>query len=191
MPWIFNYSELGPPQLTEVLGKSPFCMLPASLANYSLSFKGRSRKWGGGVASLDKVRGGYVYGSAALVGADDLVLLDRYFRNFERKSVPMFLDATQEKIKAIVYFSKASKYGKPSEDYLKEVLKHLKFFWGQGKRNLSLNDFGVTSENQAKPEKTKKAKLEKPEVPVESDVVVKDAPAKRRRRKSRPRKTRL
>ena len=191
MPWIFNYAELGPPQLTEVLGKSPFCMLPASLANYSLSFKGRSRKWGGGVASLDKTRGGYVYGSAALVGTDDLTLLDRYFRNFERKAVPMFLDATQEKIKAIVYFSKASKYGKPSEDYLKEVLKHLKFFWGQGKRNLSLNDFGVTSENLAKTEKPEKPKKSKPAEPavVEAGTVAKEAPAKRRRR--RQRKTRL
>jgi len=185
MPWIFNYAELGPPQLTEVLGKSPFCMLPASLANYSLTFKGRSRKWGGGIATLDKTRGGYVYGSAALVGTDDLAVLDRYFRNFDRKAVPMFLDATQEKVKAVIYFSKASKYGKPSDDYLKEVLKHLKFFWGQGRRNLSLNDFGVATEKQVKAEKEKAVKVEEPKV----TTAVKDSPPKRRR-KSR-RKTKL
>ena len=145
MPWIFSYADLNPQILQEVLGKAPFCALPASLTNNKVSFKGKSRKWRGAVATLDKAKKRIVYGSALLLPPEEIGLLDRYYRMYQRKSATIFINATGVKVKAYTYIlPNTAQVGTPSNDYLKAVAKHLKFFWGNNKnKNLSLEDFGI------------------------------------------------
>jgi len=152
MPWIFSYAELGPHNLKDVIGHVPHCSLSASLAKYKVSFKGKSRKWGGAVATLEKARNGIVYGSAWYVSPAEIKLLDRCYQFYDRKLVPIYIEATQDKVKAHAYIiTKDASYGAPSQDYVKNMVKHLKFFWSQNdKKNLSLEDFGITIEEVAK-----------------------------------------
>lgn len=175
MPWIFNYGELGPQQLVSVLGKAPFATLPATLPKYKVSFKGKSRKWGGATATVEKARKSLVYGTALLVTPEDIKILDRYYKGSEKVTLPIFIDATQDKVKAETYILGASNYGVPSQDYTKAMLKHLKFFWGQGQKGLSLADFGISTElPEEKPAKRAK--------PQDEPTVAKP----RRRRKKSP-----
>tara|TARA_B100000614_G_C14504253_1_gene475922 strand:+ start:400 stop:966 length:567 start_codon:yes stop_codon:yes gene_type:complete len=182
MPWVFTYSDLSPQALTALLNKAPFCSLPASLPNYKISFKGRSRKWGGAIATLERAKSSWVYGSAILLPPDDIRVIDKYYSAYETKDIKLFLDATQDKIKAKTYIlDKALPYGMPSDDYTKAMLKHLKFFWGQsGTGKMSLDKFGITVEPPVSKRKTTKVE-ESPAVAEESQP--EEAPKKRRRRR--------
>ena len=148
MPWVFIYSDFGPQIIKKALSRAPFCSLPASLVGFKVTFRGKSRKWGGAVATLEKARGNFVYGSILLLPPDDIKVVDRYHNLYEKITVPVFIDATQDKVKAQTYVLKASsKYGEPSDEYVSAMLKHLKFFWGQsGGRSVSLTDFGISTD---------------------------------------------
>lgn len=177
MPWFFSYSDLGPQEVTTLLGKTPLCMLPATLAGYQISFKGKSRKWGGAVASLERSRKNFVYGSALLVPPDDLAVIENYYKGMKTELVPVFIDACQDKIKAVVCISTEGDYGLPSDEYIKALLKHLKFFWGQsGGKKPSLEDFGISLTPDSKP---KKAEQE-----PEAEVISEEQPKRRRRSKA-------
>ncbi len=190
MPWIFTYSDLGPQVIETLLEQAPFCSLPATLPNHKVVFKGRSRKWGGAIATLEKARKSWVYGSALLLPPEEIRLIDKYYSAYEEKEFTIFLDATKDKVKAKTYILKSSlPYGQPSEDYIKTILKHLKFFWGQtGSGKVSLTQFNIDAE--LPPEKLKKksrAKKEKEQEVSEDVEEVKDTeqetkPKKRRRR---------
>jgi len=158
MPWIFSYAELGPQQIEELLGHAPFCSLPASIPNFKITFKGKSRKWASPVATLDRNKGNWVYGSALLVSADEIPKFDRYYQNYLQIEVPVLIDATKDKIKALTYIlDKEATPGQPSDDYTKAMLKHLKFFWGQGGNAvLNLENFGIISSAEV-PKKEKKS----------------------------------
>lgn len=198
MPWVFTYSDLSPQLLETILERAPFCSLPASLPNYKISFRGRSRKWGGALATLDKGRKSWVYGSALLLPPEDIRLIDKYHHGYETKEVTVFLDATKDKIKAKTYMLKSSiPFGQPSEEYIKAILKHLKFFWGQtGSGKISLENFGITIATTDEPEKAKfskkRTKDPSPEIEpedspaeVEQDAVEKvEKPKKRKRRRT-------
>ena len=180
MPWVFTYSDLSPQALTALLNKAPFCSLPASLPNYTITSNGRCRKWGGAIASIERSKNSWVYGSAILLPPDDIRVIDKYYAAYQTKDIKLFLDATQDKIKAKTYLlDKSLPYGTPSDDYTKAMLKHLKFFWGQpGSGKMSLDKFGITIEEP--PTKRKSTKVE--EVPVEEEQP-EPAPKKRRRRR--------
>jgi len=147
MPWIFNYAELGPQNIESLLNHAPFVSLPASTPNSKMVFKGKSRKWTGSLATLEKSKGNWVYGSALLLPEDELPIFDKYHQNYNRINLPILIDATKDKVQAISYIlDPNSPVGQPSEDYIKEILKHLKFFWGQGdSKTLSLENFGITT----------------------------------------------
>jgi hypothetical protein len=167
MPWIFNYAERGPQDIVSVLGKAPFCSLPATLPRYKVVFQGRSRKWSGALASLEKSGKSLVYGTAMLVSPDDQKLFDRAHKGLEKIELPIFIDATQDKVKAETYVVPNKTYGTPSLDYIKAMVKHLKFFWGQGQKNLSLVDFGISTEvPQPKQPKKTAAKAEPEPTPA-------------------------
>ena len=147
MPWVFIYSDLGPQALTTTLSGAPFVSLPASLPKYKIAFKGKSRKWGGAVATLEKKSKAWVYGSIHLLPPDDIKKIDKYYSYFEKITVPIFIDATQDKVKAQTYIIKDAPYGNPSEEYVKALLKHLKFFWGQqGAGKPKLETFGIAAD---------------------------------------------
>lgn len=146
MPWIYNYAELGPQQIEDLLGFAPFCSLAASSPNSKITFKGKSRKWASPVASLERCKGSWTYGSVHLIPIDEVSIFDKYHQNYIKIEVPLLIEATKDKIKAITYvMDKDAPPGPPSDDYAKAVLKHLKFFWNQGgDTNLSLENFGIT-----------------------------------------------
>ncbi len=162
MPWVFIYSDLGPAALGSVLPQAPFVSLPASLPKYKISFKGKSRKWGGAVATLEKKNKAWVYGSIHLLPPAEITKIDKYYSYFEKIQVPIFIDATQDKVKAHTYIIKEdAPYGTPSDEYIKAMLKHLKFFWGQaGSGKSKLETFGISA-SIPEPKKTRKTKKAK------------------------------
>jgi AIG2-like family len=178
MPWVFIYSDLGPQALTATLSGAPFVSLPASLPKYRIAFKGKSRKWGGAVATLEKKSKAWVYGSIHLLPPDDIKKLDKYYSYFEKIEVPIFIDATQDKVKAQTYIIKDAPYGEPSDEYIKALLKHLKFFWGQqGAGKPKLETFGITTGITPT---VKKSKLETV-APMKAEDPIKKARKPRRR----------
>lgn len=188
MPWVFIYSDLGPQALTTTLSGAPFVSLPASLPKYQIAFKGKSRKWGGAVATLEKKSKAWVYGSIHLLSPDDIKKLDKYYSYFEKITVPIFIDATQDKVKAQTYIIKDAPYGVPSDEYIKALLKHLKFFWGQeGAGKPKLETFGITTEI-AVTERRKKVVTEKTEksenVSIEGSVETPKKKSRKPRRKT-------
>jgi hypothetical protein len=170
MPWIFTYSDLSPQVIEGLFERAPFCSLPASLPNFKVSFKGRSRKWGGALATLDKARKSWVYGSALLLPPDEIRILDKYYSAYEGKDVTIFLDATKDKVKAKTYLLKTTlPYGQPSEEYIKAILKHLKFFWGQtGSGKMTLTNFNINIETDTPSEKKTRKKSAKDTKPAEA-----------------------
>jgi len=155
MPWIFSYAEFGPGIVEKTLSKAPLVSLPASLENHTVVFKGKSRKWGGGVADIERKKGKIVYGSILLVTPEEVKLVDRYYQLYERKLMPIYLDATRDKFKAQAYvLKKEADYSAPSDDYCKSIVKHLRFFWG-GK---TLEDYGISKEPAEKKRSNPKPK---------------------------------
>ena len=183
MPWVFLYSDLEPAALATTLGRAPFVSLPASLPKYQISFKGKSRKWGGGLATLEKKSKAWVYGSIHLLPPEDIKKLDSYYSYFKKIVVPILIDATQDKVKAETYIIKDATYADPSDEYIKAMLKHLKFFWGQeGAGKPSLETFGISAEAP----KQKRKKLE--EAAPESENPVSEKPKKTRKTRRRTKK---
>lgn len=193
MPWVFSYSDLAPNIVEGLLERAPFCSLPASLPNFKISFKGRSRKWGGALATLEKSRKSWVYGSALFVTPEELQILDKYYSAFGSKELNILIEATKDKVKAHTYILNPSlPYGEPSEEYIKAILKHLKFFWGQpGTGKMTLEKFGISLDPVLEKKDRKKRSMEEesPEEDGESDdapdgdsTEVAEKPKKRRRR---------
>jgi len=180
MPWIFSYADLGPQEVEALLKKAPFCALPASAENYQVVFKGKSRKWGGGIATIDKKKSSVVYGSALLVSVDEVKLFDRHFGSYVRTPITITLAATKDQTKAYTYtIEKDAPQNSPSADYSKIITKHLKFFWGGENKNPSLQDFGISAE----PAPTIKQPVNKNVAPPGSIEELITTPSKKGRKK--------
>jgi len=160
MPWFFSYSEFGPDLIHRLLQKAPFCSLPATVANHYVTFRGKSRKYGGGYSTMEPKKGTRVFGAAHLVTTEELNQISRYYRDhYTIKTVPIILGVTQDKFSATTFiYNKEDEIAAPSDDLSKEIIKNLKFFWGQGDgKTPTLEDFGIMVEmSAAKPVKVKK-----------------------------------
>jgi hypothetical protein len=114
---------------------------------------------------------------------DDIKKLDKHYSYFEKITVPIFIDATQDKVKAHTYIIKDAPYGSPSDEYIKAMLKHLKFFWGQqGAGKPKLETFGITIETGTVP--AVKAEKAAPVKTLESETIKKARKPRRRTAKS-------
>ena len=173
MPWIFNYAELGPQNIESLLNHAPFVSLPASTPNSKIAFKGKSRKWTGALATLEKSKGNWVYGSALLLPEDELAIFDKYHQNYNRINLPILIDATKDRVQAVSYIlDPSAPAGQPSEDYVKEILKHLKFFWGQGdSKTLSLENFGISTTPTVSTSPLAPTKVKKEKTPISAEAV--------------------
>lgn len=160
MPWFFSYAEFGPEAIHKLLQKAPFCSLPAIVANHHVTFRGKSRKWSGGFPTIEAKKGCRVFGAAHLITADELELVARYYRDhYKVKMVPIVIGVTQDKFSATTFvYAKEDEVSPPSGDLSKEIIKNLKFFWGQDNgKTPSLEDFGIMVElSMPKPAKVKK-----------------------------------
>ena len=165
MPWIFSYCDFGPDEIKGVLPCAPFCSLAATLDGHTISFKGKSRKWGGALATVDKKRGRKVYGSAHLIPVSEVSLIDKYYKAYDKKLLPISISATGDTYKAYVYFlAKDAPFAKPSDDYTKVMLRHLRFFWSQPGQKPSFNEFGISIEPPEVKKEIKYKIIEKPMV---------------------------
>lgn len=99
-------------------------------------------------------------------------IFDKYHQTYNRITLPVLIDATKDKVQAISYVLDSDlPFGTPSDDYTKEMLKHLKFFWGQGdNKTLGLDNFGISTVLEVSiPESKIKTKKEK--APVSAEAV--------------------
>ena len=104
----------------------------ASLPNYRLVFAGWSRRWRGGIASLQPSRGDRVMGGIYELTDNDLPRLDKY-EDYpdvsDRLKVTAFRD-TGDPVEVITYiYKKQPAESKPSAEYL-TILRHGYQDWG-------------------------------------------------------------
>lgn len=160
MPWFFSYSEFGPEAIHKLLQKAPFCSLPATVANHHVTFRGKSRKWSGGFPTMEPKKGCRVFGAAHLITSEELELIGRYYRDhYKTKITPIVIGVTQDKFPATTFvYAKEDEVSSPSDDLSKEIIKNLKFFWGQDSgKTPTLEDFGIMVElSSSKLSKVKK-----------------------------------
>lgn len=159
MPWFFSYAEFGPEKIHKLLQKAPFCSLPAVVANHQVTFRGKSRKWGGGFPTMEPKKGSRVFGAAHLISDDELALIERFYReHYKAKPTSIVVSVTQDKFPAVSFvYAKDDEISAPSDDLSKEIIKNLKFFWGQDDgKTPSLEDFGILPETAVKGAKVKK-----------------------------------
>lgn len=137
MPWLFTYSEVSPMAISTFLRKEKLlCVLPASLPDHRLVFKGRSRRWGGAIASVEKSPSSIVYGSALLLAPEDILLLRKEFAAYRKKVSKIILEITGDSVPAVMYvLDPNSEEAKPSEPYKTAILRHLRCFWKLEKEN--------------------------------------------------------
>ena len=140
MPLLFSYGSNHPTQLAERLGHN-VVVFPVYAEGYLRVFRGWSRNWNCGVASLKKGRGA-TYGVASPVTEADLKTLDRFegvaSGKYRRMSVPV-RDTDGVKKTAVAYVSTSSEYNPPSQAYLEACAKTVSAGWG----HVSPEDFPI------------------------------------------------
>jgi cation transport regulator ChaC len=131
MALLFSYGSNHPVQMAERLGRDVETM-GAFLPGYVRVFRGWSQRWGGGVASLKKEKGGVVFGLVTEADAADLAKMDRFegvgSGNYKRQTVPVVL-ATGERVKAVAYVSTSAEFNMPSREYLEAVARTVGTHW--------------------------------------------------------------
>jgi cation transport regulator ChaC len=137
--WLFSYGSNGREQLSKRLGRD-VKPVAAFVEGYRRVFRGHSQTWGGGVASLEKHRGGTTYGSAARVTEADLRTLDRFegvgSGKYRRVELPIMVRSPStdrfERALAVAYLSTSKTYGEPTKEYLEAVARNISAFWSDG-----------------------------------------------------------
>lgn len=164
MPWIFSFdAEITPHRMIEVLGHAPFCALPAILERYHLVYKGYSRKWAGALATLERKKDNAVHGSAMFLSLDDINKLANFNQSHKQITIRVRIPITSDIVEAIAFVlaDESLIAGEPGKDYLKAMVKHLSFFWSDGKNKLKIEDLykpGVKKEKEIKIEVSDKKK---------------------------------
>jgi gamma-glutamylcyclotransferase (GGCT)/AIG2-like uncharacterized protein YtfP len=143
---LFSYGSNHPAQMAERLERSVETM-GAFLPDYVRVFRGWSQRWGGGVASLKKEKGGVVFGLVVEVDWADLEKMDRFegvaSGNYKRTNVSVVL-ATGERAKAVAYVSTSAEFNAPSRGYLDAVAKTVDTHWrGDGNVRITWKDITV------------------------------------------------
>jgi len=146
MAWLFSYGSNSPPRLAERLGREDFAVAAAWAPGQQRAFRGHSRTWGGGVATLVPVRGATTYGYVADVTAADLRALDRYegvaAGCYRRKTITVETHGGPRK--AIAYVHTSSEFGAPTRAYLDAVARTIASFWaGAGSKPVTAKDIPI------------------------------------------------
>ncbi|MFQ6121610.1 MAG: gamma-glutamylcyclotransferase family protein [Dehalococcoidales bacterium] len=103
--------------------------LMVTLPNYKLIFAGWSRKWRGGVATIERFRGERVPGAIYEISEQCLRQLDRHEEGYHRLKVTVF-DEVGESFEAITYIKSGQlEETQPSKEYLAIIQQGYKD-WG-------------------------------------------------------------
>jgi len=131
MPWLFSYGSNHPDQLAERLGRDEFELRAARLSGYWRVFRGWSRRWDGGVASIEPKKDQFVFGFVAKVTASDLAAMDRYEGvaggSYSRTNVKV--ETPGGPVTAVAYVASSREHNPPSREYLDAVAKTIGAFW--------------------------------------------------------------
>jgi hypothetical protein len=132
---VFCYGSNNPDQLAERIGHRPK-MEGAYLEGYHRIFVGFSRKWNGGVGSLEKAPGETVYGLVAYLSQADIKKLDGFEGwnpdNTSGSTIKENLKITTQggkPLRAIVYLGTATNRNPPSRAYREAIAKTIQAFW--------------------------------------------------------------
>ena len=128
--YLFSYGSNSPRQLAERLGHS-VKGVGAYAPGMVRAFRGQSRPWGGGVATLICEVGGKAFGYIAEVTEADLAILDRYEgapRNYKQTRVDVVTEDGR-KVKAMAYLATSTVKTPPSRAYLGAVAETINTFW--------------------------------------------------------------
>lgn len=130
--WLFSYGSNSPEQLAYRLGHAVVAV-PAWTNGWRRVYRGHSRKWSGGVGSLEPAMD-TVLGSAAKVDETDLGILDLYEgvpRNYFRATIPIYVigDDGEQQVEAAVYLSTATEGALPCRQYLEAIAENINSVW--------------------------------------------------------------
>lgn len=131
---LFSYGSNSPAQLAKRLERPVHTLRAraAVLGGYERVFRGMSRRWGGGSASLAPKPEARTYGYIAEVDAQDLRTLDRFegvgLGIYERKRVRVST-REGEAVDAIVYVHTSDEFNWPSPAYHVAVARTVASFW--------------------------------------------------------------
>lgn len=138
--YLFSYGSNHPAQLAERLGHDVREARGAYVEGWQRVFRGWSRRWEGGVASLERKPGAVTYGYIARISPSDLDLLDRYegvaqetrpsgrVGNYVRRTLEA-ATADGRAVPAAVYVASSRERSAPSKAYLDAVTKTVGTFW--------------------------------------------------------------
>lgn len=133
--WLFCYGSNDPDQLASRIFRKDFEVAPAYVNGYERVFRGFSRRWQGGTASLQQKPGARTFGYVASVTARDLAMLDQYegvHHGIYRRDV-IEVETPSAKRDAQVYVHTSVEFAEPSKEYLRAVAKTIGGFWlGKG-----------------------------------------------------------
>jgi|SRR5271165_1500851 len=134
MTYLFSYGSNNPAQLEERLGHDVE-MFAAYLPGYCRVFRGFSRRWGGGTASLEPCER-TTYGYVAVVSARDLTTLDRYegvgAGIYRREIVHVRAQDVRDAaglLRAVAYVHTSNVFSAPTRAYLDAVARTIGTFW--------------------------------------------------------------
>jgi len=132
MPYLFSFGSNHVDQLGDRIGREVVGEA-AYLPDYQRVFRGWSRNWQGGVASMDPEDGSTVYGYIEEVTNRELRGLDRYEgRDYDRTPIVVFTEDGEE-VDAIAYISSRDDFNEPTREYLEAIARTIRPFW-QGAR---------------------------------------------------------
>jgi len=146
--FLFCYGSNNPQQLADRLGRRNVTSHAAYLEGYERVFRGFSRNWGGGTASLRRKDGAVTFGYVAKVSPRDLDALDRfegvglgiYKRSMLEVIVP---DLTARQHFAVGYVSRKREFNPPTWDYLEAVADTISAFWQGENGPVTVDDIPI------------------------------------------------
>lgn len=133
--YLFCYGSNSTRQLEDRLGipgGSRGSVQGAYAPDYQRVFRGMSRTWGGGTASLKKKKGATTYGLVVELSPRDLKVLDRYegvHSGVYKRQKMIVYTQEGEPVEAIAYVSLKKDFNPPTEEYLDAVARTISRFW--------------------------------------------------------------
>lgn len=94
----------------------------ARLSKHRLAFVGRSERWGGAIATVERSKKARVWGLLYSVTEHDLDVLDLYEAIYTRVDVRV-KDRNERKHDAVTYVLNGKPYGIPSDLYVKQIAR--------------------------------------------------------------------
>lgn len=144
--WLFCYGSNNPERLGQRLGRT-IEGVAAYLPGYQRVFRGYSRTWESGVASLEAKRGAATYGYATQVTAEELEKLDIFegtaIGAYRRQQFQIRLqedDDRERRVRAYAYVSLSDTYNEPSQEYLEAIVKTINSFWTEDGEEITTDD---------------------------------------------------